>query len=288
MSPSHSPWVVDVSEADFDTQVIQQSREKPVVVDLWAPGCAPCRLLGPLLERVVGERGGDVVLAKVNTEENQRLAAQFQIRSIPLVIAFRDGKPFAEFTGLLPEDQLREFLSQVLPSAAEKLAREAATLENSDPERAVALYRRALEADPRLDSAIVGLARGLVAQHKDVEAARLLADAVVGGDYSEEAERLKGVLALREAAREFGDEASIRKQLEADSKSARLHYELGCVLAAHGRYKEALDLLLAAGERDPRLASSAVRERMVQIFHMVGNHSELANEYRRRLTALLY
>jgi putative thioredoxin len=245
-------------------------------------------MLAPLLEKTVGELGGEVLLAKVNTDENQRLALQFQIRALPTVLVFREGRPMAEFEGVLPEEQLRQFLRQIAPGEAEQLAREAAALEQSDPARAEALYRQALAKDPRQDRAIVGLARALGAQNRDDEAAKLLEDAAVGADQEEEVERVRGILTLKKLARQFGDEATLRQQLAADPNNARVRYQLGVVLAVAGKYQESLDLLLAAGERDPGLATTAVREAMVQVFHVVGNQSALANEYRPKLASLLY
>jgi putative thioredoxin len=288
VSEPHAPWIFDVGEADFEREVIQRSHEKPVIVDFWAPWCGPCRTLGPLLDRLIEERGGNVLLAKLNVDEAPTLAAQFEVQSIPLVIAFRQGRAVLDFVGLLPEAQLRQFLDQLMPSDADRLTSEAAALEASAPEQSEGLYRRALQADPRHEAAVVGLARVLVNQGKDEEARQMLDEAPSGGELGAEAERLGGILGLRQAAHGLGDEAAAHRLLEAAPDDARRRYEVGCVVAAAGRYQEGLDLLLAAAERDPTLAASKVRPVMVQIFQVIGPQSALANDYRNRLAALLF
>jgi putative thioredoxin len=288
VSPSSSPWVIDVAEADFEREVLERSRQLPVVVDFWAPWCGPCRALGPVLQQLVEQRGGEVVLAKINTDEAPNLAALYRVQSIPLVIAFRDGRPVDEFVGVLSEPQLVAFLDRLAPSEAEQLIKQAAVLENAKPEEAEKLYRQALAADRTQDAARLGLARVLMARGKDDEASELLAEAGAVGEIGAEAERLTGILSLKQLARSFGDEASAGQRVAADPKNPTARYELGVVLAAAGKYEEALQTLLSAAERDPKLASTKVREAMVQIFNVIGQRSALADDYRSRLTTLLY
>jgi putative thioredoxin len=283
-----SSWLIEVGPAAFEREVIQRSHEQPVVVDFWAPWCGPCLALGPVLERLVGERGGEVVLAKVNVDEVPELAAQFGVSSIPLVVAFRHGRPVLDFLGALPEPQIRQFLDQISPTEADRLIDKARSLETTDPDEAEGLYRRALAADARNEPAAVGLARVLVARGQDDEARQLLAEAGTSGELGAEVERLNGLLGLRQLARGLGDEATLQQRLQAQPKDARLQYELGCVLAAAGKYEEGLKLLLSAAEADSSLAASKVREAMVEIFQVVGPQGALANDYRNRLATLLY
>lgn len=287
MNAPATPWVVEVREADFDRQVIRRSHDAVVVVDFWAPWCQPCRMLAPILEKVIGERQGAVVLAKVNTDEEQNLAAQFRIEALPTVIVFRDGQIVFQFQGLVMEQQLRELLDRLMPTEAENLVKQAEHIETSEPARAEALYRQALAQDERLDRAAVGLARVLIQQDKKAEAKKLLDGVAVLGDLADEVEHLNSLIALQPTSTS-GDEAALRQSVQADPKNAQKHFELGSVLAARGDYAHALEELLTAGELDYKLLTSQIREKMVQIFHVIGNQSALANEYRQKLATLLY
>ena len=288
MSEGKPSWIVHVTDADFDRVVLQASHERPVVVDFWAPWCGPCRALTPILEKVIGEHNGEVVLAKVNVDESPTLAARFQVQGIPLVIGFRGGKPVAEFEGVYPEPSVRQFLEALLPNAVDKLASQAKALEGSDPARAEPLYRQALEQDRHHEAAALGLARVLLARGKDEEALSVLQELGTTGPTGEEAERLRAAVALRQLAQPLGDEAALRNKVEQEPAGARARYELGVVLAANKKYAAALEMLLSAAERDPKLASTLVREAMVKVFHLIGDRSELANDYRNKLSTLLY
>lgn len=166
-----SDVVIDVTEADFETAVLQRSYQVPVVVDFWAAWCAPCRALGPLLERAVRARGGEIVLARLDVDQSPRLAAAFQVQGIPAVKAFIDGALVAEFVGAQPAQVVEQFLDALLPSAADRAAAEAATL---DPEQAAERWREVLAADPGNVPARVGLAQQALARGDPAEALELL------------------------------------------------------------------------------------------------------------------
>src|SRR5262245_22817712 len=170
----NSSWVFAVGEKDFEAQVLKKSHEVPVVVDFWSPSCGPCRILAPVLERQVEARKGAVLLAKVNTDEEPGLAMHFGVESIPLVVAIRGGKIVDEFVGALPEAQIAAFLDRIGPTDAERKSQEASKLEKTDATQAEKIYRQALQKDANNEAAILGLARILIAQDKDSEAAELL------------------------------------------------------------------------------------------------------------------
>jgi putative thioredoxin len=288
VSAEQSSWIRDVTEADFQREVIDKSHEKPVVVDFWAEWCDPCRQLGPLIERLVNERKGEIILAKVDVDQAKQLASEFGIEGIPMVLAFRAGQLVLSFKGLLPEAQIRSFLDRIGPSEADRAAQQARQQETANPAEAEKLYRRALELDPNHDASLLGLARVLIARNQDAEATELLDGVTPGGERGAELDGLRGMITLRGLATEFGNEADLRRKVDAEPNSAEPHYQLGCILGAGGKYKEALEEMLAAARADKKLAGSKVKEAMVQIFHIIGVRSELADEYRDLLTRLLY
>ncbi len=284
-----SAWMFSVNERDFKAKVLERSKDVPVIVDFWAPWCGPCRQLTPLLERLIEERQGDVLLAKVNIDEEQGLAQQFRIDSVPTVIAFRAGRAVLDFVGLLPESDIRRFLVDIGPTEAEREASRALALEKTDPAQAEKIYRDALAKDRNQESAILGLVRLLLDKGNHVEAGALLENLAPSSAHAEEAERLSARLwLLRAAGASAGNEEKLRASIQSDPRNAQARYELGCLLAVCCLYSEALEMLLSAGELSPVLASTKVREAMVQIFHLVGNDTALANDYRNRLSLLLY
>jgi putative thioredoxin len=268
-----SVWVIDVTADTFEQDVILRSKTRPVVVDFWAEWCGPCRALGPVLERLAAEYEGKFVLAKINIDEEQALASSFSVQSIPLVVAFRDGKPANHFLGVLPEAEVKAFVDGLMPTEADHLTEQAAALAASDPAQAEALYRQAL-ADNGPVAARLGLAR-LLAERGETAEIETLLEPIGGGEEGEEADRIRALVRMR--------------SLKTDGPvTTNPRYTKGCELAAAGRYEEALEELLAAGEADPKIAAGPVREAMVAIFNAVGPTSELANEYRSRLAEMLY
>lgn len=159
---------IDVTDATFQTEVIDRSAEVPVVVDLWAPWCGPCRTLGPIIEKVVGDTHGQVVLVKVNIDENPGIAEAFGVQSIPLVVALKDGQPVDGFLGAYPEHEVRQFVESLLPSADEQSV--ASLLAAGDE----ASLRQALDLDPGNEDAVCALAELLVGAGATDEALALL------------------------------------------------------------------------------------------------------------------
>lgn len=283
-----SAYVFSVTEADFEDKVVKKSQDVTVVVDFWAPWCGPCVALAPILVREIAKRGGEVLLAKVNTDEEQRLAMYYRIEGLPTVIAFKGGKPIDEFVGMLSPEGVADFVKRVGPSESAKQAQAAEALAKRDPAAAEKSFREALAKEANQEDATLGLVRLLIEQNRDKEASELLENLGPGNQHADEIERLNALLWLRVKTRELPDETTLRQRVDAEPKNAAAKVDLGIRLAQLGRYAEALARLLSAGESDFKLAGSHVKEAMVKIFQLVGNRSPLADEYRAKLTSLLY
>jgi putative thioredoxin len=279
--------VRDVRDADFDREVLARSAERPVVVDFWAPWCGPCRSLGPLLERLAAEHAGAFVLAKVNVDEEPRLAQSFAVRAIPSVLGFRDGKIVAEFTGAQPESAVRKFLASLLPSEADRAVEEAAGLAaRGETARAEQRFRDALALDARHPGALLGLARALAGLDQEAEALELL-ERVTGSAAEEaEAERLAAELRTRLGGGE--DEAALRARIAADPHDLAARLALGRALAGKQRWEEALAELLEVVRRDPRFEDEAARKAMLDVFAVLGAEHPLVARTRSELARLLF
>ncbi len=199
-----SSWVIEGTSANFERDVVERSSHVPVVIDFWAEWCGPCKTLGPLLDRLAEEYGGQFVLVKVDTDKESELAMQFGVRSIPAVFGVRDGKAVDGFIGVQSESVIRSWLDRLLPTPAERIVAEARRLERSDPQAAEAKYNVALSLDPDLLPAQIGLARVALEQGRLEDAQAAIAAMERQGFLEPEAERLKAELVLRLQAQNAG------------------------------------------------------------------------------------
>ncbi len=285
---TESSWVVEGTMENFQQVVVDGSRERPVVIDFWAPWCGPCRALAPLLEKFAVEKDGGFLLVKVNTDEQQELAQSFQIEGIPAVFAVRDGKMVNSFTGVMPEEELRSFLDSLGPVGTapppEPTPLEvAAKLEATDPGAAGTAYRAMLATEPNDPAARVGLARVVLAQPGREAEVRGLLTGVDFGDFTPELHRMNAVLQLRDVAHTDADLAAARPATTAEG-----NLSLARILAARGDYTGAMDALLVAADDDRQLGRTTVRELMLKVFDVIGPRSPQADEYRKRLQNMLY
>jgi len=283
-----SPNVTETTAQTFEADVVRKSMESLVLVDFWAPWCEPCRQLTPLLEKLAAEYAGKLQVVKVNIDAEQELTAAFRVQSIPYVVAIQNGQPVDQFMGLMSEQQLREWLQPMLPSRVDELLQKGQQLEATDPAGAEAAYREALELAPDDDRAKVALAGVILAQDRDEEAGRLIAELEQRGFLEPEAERIKSQLDLRSAAEEAGDVAEARKAVEQNPDDLSLKLKLADVLAVNRRHEEALQICLELIEQDKAGIGEQAKETMVRIFDTLGPSSELTSTYRRKLATAWY
>lgn len=281
-------WTIDVDEENFELAVLEQSKEVPVLVDFWAEWCGPCKVLGPVLERLAEEYAGAFIVAKVNVDENSSLAGAFRIQGIPAVKLFKDGELASEFTGALPEPMVREFLSKYLPSAADKQALEAAALEaEGKTAEATALYQAILESDPNHAKSLLGLGR-LAMNADDNDAALDFLDKIsVAADERKEADRLIARLKLHRGAAAQDLEA-LRAKVEAEPDNLDARLALAQALADMENYHQALPQLLDIVKTDRSFQDDAARKAMVQIFDVLGSDDPLTDQYRTELAKVLF
>lgn len=281
-------WTIDVDEENFELAVLEQSKEVPVLVDFWAEWCGPCKVLGPVLERLAEEYAGAFIVAKVNVDENSSLAAAFHIQGIPAVKLFKEGDLASEFTGALPEPMVREFLSKYLPSAADKQAIAAAALEaEGKTAEAKALYQAILESDPNHAKSLLGLGR-LAMNAGDNDAALDFLDKIsVVADERKEADRLIARLKLHSGAAAQDLEA-LRAKVEAEPDNLDARLALAQALADMENYQQALPQLLDIVKTDRSFQDDGARKAMVQIFDVLGSDDPLTDQYRTELAKVLF
>jgi len=281
---------MDVSAKNFNEIVVEGSRKAPVIVDFWAPWCAPCRALTPVLEKLAAEYRGKFMLVTINSDENQDLAAQFGVRGIPNVKAFVGGKLVDEFSGALPESAVREFLDRVIPSPAEELRLQARKLyhQTKDAAKTLELLSRAVEMDPRNEPAKVDSAAVMIDLGRLEEAGRLLETLSPLTQMDENVSALRARIAFAASAAAAPDAESLKQRIARDGDDLDARLQLANLCVARDDYATALDQLLEIVRRDRSFRDDIARKTMLQVFSLLGNQGDLVSEYRRRLAGAMY
>lgn len=281
-----SPYIIDVTEQTFAQEVLEKSYSVPVVVDFWAAWCGPCRMLGPILERLAVEFKGAFILAKLDVDSNQRVSAQYRVQGIPAVKAFMQGKVTGEFTGALPEPRVREFLQGLVPSEADKYAQQAFQWENNQQlSLAENLYRQALATKKDHYPSMVGLGRVLIKLGRAEEGIPLLKSVPVGLPEGAAAQAILATAQFMQGAA-GQNEATLQANLVADPKDITSRYTLANLLAAEQRYLEALEEFLTILRQDRK--HDGARQAMLALFTILGDSDEATQTYRRKMANVLF
>jgi putative thioredoxin len=289
--------VRDSDQKRFAKDVIDASRTRPVIVDFWAPWCGPCKTLGPLIEKQVKAAKGAVELVKINIDENQMLAQQLRIQSIPAVYAFFQGRPVDGFVGALPESQIKQFIDRLVqaaggPPGAEEMAAalEAAqkALASGDVAQAAQIYDAILQQEPESAPAIAGLVKVRLAA-EDLEGAKeLLASLTPELAKHADIVAAKTAIDLAEQAADAGPVGELEAKVAADEKDHQARYDLAMALYANGRRQEALDHLLTSIKLDRKWNEEAARKQLLKFFEALGFADPLSVEGRKRLSSILF
>jgi putative thioredoxin len=279
MSGEH---VKEINAPEFMNAVVQRSHDVPVVVDFWAEWCGPCRTLGPLLERLADEYGGGFELVKVDVDANQALAQQFGVQGIPYVMAFKGGKPVSQFTGALPETQVRSFLDGLVPSRLDLMVDDARTaMLDGEDARAEDLLRSVLAEKMDHEDAGTTLAALYLSKGDNARALDVLAPL----SPTSEVERLRATARLTDTG--DSDIAALKAALEADPDDDSMRLELGRAHAGAAEFEPALDHFLAVVRKKNEYREQA-RKAMIDIFEVLGADHPLSITYRRGLANALY
>ncbi|AMY71859.1 thioredoxin [Frigidibacter mobilis] len=292
-APAKNDWVRDVSERDFMAEVVERSREVPVIVDFWAPWCGPCKTLGPALESAVAAAKGKVVMAKVNVDENQMIASQMRVQSIPTVYAFWQGQPVDAFQGALPGSEIKAFVEKLAALAgdgglADAIEAAEAMLAEGAAVDAAETFAAILGEEPENADAFGGLVRSHIALGNLDQAEGFLGAAPAKIATAAPVEAARAQLALARQAENAGPVTELLARTEADPNDHQSRYDLALALHAAGRVEEAVEQLLDLFRRDREWNEGAAKAQLLTIFDALKPTDPIVLKGRRKLSSMIF
>ncbi len=294
--PPAQDLIKDVSEADFMAEVIETSKTTPVIVDFWAPWCGPCKTLGPALEAAVTKAKGAVRMAKVNVDENQGIAGQLRVQSIPTVYAFWQGQPIDGFQGAVPPSEIDAFVERTVKAAGgdasggleEAVAAANEMLDEGAATDAAQTFAAILQEDPVNAPAYAGLARAHIAMDDLDQAEAILNGAPVEISQTPELEAAHAQLELARQAADAGPVGELQAQVEANPEDHQARFDLAQALSANGQTQEAVDQLLELFRRDAEWNDGAAKQQLFTLFDALKPNDPVVLNGRRKLSSMIF
>jgi putative thioredoxin len=285
-------FIIDINQDQFVAEVVEKSKTTPVIVDFWAPWCGPCKQLTPILENLVNKKNGKVILAKINVDENQGIAGQLNIQSIPTVYGFVDGKPIDAFQGAQPESKIEEMINKLIDATPgneiPKLLEEADNLfKDQKFEEAQKTYETLVGMDPGNPKVIGGLLRCLVQLKKYDDAKEMMEslDDVTLKD--EEILKIKKLLSSLETD-EDGDIEELKLLVTNDPNNKEKRFELAEKYLSLNETEQGFNELLIIFEKDPKWNDEAAKKKLLEFFDLLGFNDPNVLEARKRLSSLMF
>ena len=297
VSMNKNSVIIEVITENFMTDVIEQSKETPVIVDFWAPWCEPCKQLTPIIEKIIKEKNGKVILAKMNIDESPEVAQQLKIQSIPAVMAFNDGQPIDGFIGVQSEKSIIEFVNKIssLKNSStidENILAGKKYMDENDIETAALVFSEILKIEPDNISAKSLLARCLIKSDQLDDAEKIIDSLPVDAENNQDYISARSELEIFKNAKNNPisdkEEEELRNNIYKEPENYQLKLDLSKILIAKGENEEAISQLLKIIEVNPKWNDGEARKQLIEIFNILGNENILVTEGRKKLSSMLF